>query len=769
MASIQGVYLALFGRPADPLGLAFFNQATGNGANLTAIGDLASTAEYQTRFSGQSSTQIITTIYRSLFNRDPDLAGLTFFANALATGTLSINNIAIAIFDGAQGSDVTIRDLKVAAANAFTAQIDTVAEINGYAGTAAAQSGAAFIASVTTTAPTEAQVTAAVATATSQTPVGQTLTLTDKIDVLNGAGSNDVFLGDAASVSAADQLNGGGGIDTFNFVGAGAAPVIPTLNSIEVVTFTAPTAAITADLSAVAGLTQVGVRNSATAITNITSASGVKASVENVTGGVAATFTTAAAATATTLMTNGSTLGAVALNGAAVTTINIETAAKASTFGSLASTGTEATLNVTGNAALTITAALDTTVKTIDGSANTGGTNVAVNTTGVKFTGGTGADSISFTAGNLSATSTLVGGEGRDTLKVADTNITGTVDAVKGINASTGFEVLALTAGGTTIDVSKVTAASIDTISLQAGGGTYTVNNAVSTKAIEVNAVTIGANDLTINNTLGDLTSNIKLVGTSAAIASAVQTKVSGASTINIDSSFSGSGTSFGANAITFTANSDNSVFKITGAQDITFGGAVAAATGSTIDASAFTGKANISGTASADIIKGGSGNDILNGLAGNDTLTGGAGNDQFRFSAAANGNDKITDFTAANDKIGFSFVDFAGTVATAAGATLAATDYEQARATVTAIALGDTLKVVELQAAQTTTEITTGTGGAANAIVVVFNSTTAKAEIWYDADWSGAAGRVQLASLDNVVDLAGVQALTNNQFVEFA
>ena len=41
MATIQGVYLALFGRPADPLGLSFFNTATNNGANLAAIGPAA--------------------------------------------------------------------------------------------------------------------------------------------------------------------------------------------------------------------------------------------------------------------------------------------------------------------------------------------------------------------------------------------------------------------------------------------------------------------------------------------------------------------------------------------------------------------------------------------------------------------------------------------------------------------------------------------------------------------------------------------------------
>jgi len=41
MATIQGVYLALFGRPADPAGLSFFNGVTANGANLAGIADLA--------------------------------------------------------------------------------------------------------------------------------------------------------------------------------------------------------------------------------------------------------------------------------------------------------------------------------------------------------------------------------------------------------------------------------------------------------------------------------------------------------------------------------------------------------------------------------------------------------------------------------------------------------------------------------------------------------------------------------------------------------
>ena len=119
MATIQGVYVALFGRPADPAGLAFFNNATGNGANLSAIGDLAATKEYTDRFAGLSSNAIVNSIYQSLFNRDAEPGGLAFFVDALTRGTLTINNIAIAILDGALGNDKTIVDAKIASANAL--------------------------------------------------------------------------------------------------------------------------------------------------------------------------------------------------------------------------------------------------------------------------------------------------------------------------------------------------------------------------------------------------------------------------------------------------------------------------------------------------------------------------------------------------------------------------------------------------------------------------------------------------------------------------
>ncbi len=123
MATIAGLYIGLFGRPADPRGLAYFNAATGNGADLSAIGPLENTAEYQSRFAGRTTTQIIQSIHQSLFNRDANLQELTLLAEAVSAGALTIIKLALAIIDAARGNDLAILTTKLAAATAFTAAI----------------------------------------------------------------------------------------------------------------------------------------------------------------------------------------------------------------------------------------------------------------------------------------------------------------------------------------------------------------------------------------------------------------------------------------------------------------------------------------------------------------------------------------------------------------------------------------------------------------------------------------------------------------------
>ena len=98
----------------------------------------------------------------------------------------------------------------------------------------------------------------------------------------------------------------------------------------------------------------------------------------------------------------------------------------------------------------------------------------------------------------------------------------------------------------------------------------------------------------------------------------------------------------------------------------------------------------------------------------------------------------------------------------------LGAANYEQTRNAISAISASDTNKVVEIQFDQTTTQIQSGMGGAANAYVVVFNSSTQRGELWYDDNWSTAAGRVQLVTFDDMTAVGEITALNANNFQEW-
>ncbi|MDO1582452.1 cadherin domain-containing protein [Rhizobium oryzicola] len=153
MASIQGIYVALFGRPADPSGLSYFNSVTKNGSNLSGIGNLTGTAEYQSRFAGMSNEQVVNSIYQSLFGRTGETAGVQFWVQQLQSGRFNVNTIAIAILDGSSGTDLQTVTAKVSAADLFTSRLDTPAKIAAYAGNAAAQAAREFLTTVTKDAP----------------------------------------------------------------------------------------------------------------------------------------------------------------------------------------------------------------------------------------------------------------------------------------------------------------------------------------------------------------------------------------------------------------------------------------------------------------------------------------------------------------------------------------------------------------------------------------------------------------------------------------
>jgi hypothetical protein len=162
MASIQGIYVAIFGRPADPAGLAYWKAETNNGADLSKmLAALSGTDEFKVLYDGKTNTEIVTAVYQSLFGRAPDDAGLEIFVNGLEDGSLNFGSIAVNILDGAKDSDKAIVDNKVAAADTFTESLDTQAEIDAYVGTAAANAAREFLTPITSdasTIPTKEQI-----------------------------------------------------------------------------------------------------------------------------------------------------------------------------------------------------------------------------------------------------------------------------------------------------------------------------------------------------------------------------------------------------------------------------------------------------------------------------------------------------------------------------------------------------------------------------------------------------------------------------------
>ena len=149
---IQKLYVAYLGRPADPAGLAFWagqleqNRDTGLAAVKTA---LSTSAEFTSASGGLSTEQVVDQLYVGLFDRHPDAAGLMFWANMLQNGTITLADLVSTLADAAQDTDLNVLNNKIAAAEAFTAGLDTGAEISGYGNPAAGALAKAYITAVT--------------------------------------------------------------------------------------------------------------------------------------------------------------------------------------------------------------------------------------------------------------------------------------------------------------------------------------------------------------------------------------------------------------------------------------------------------------------------------------------------------------------------------------------------------------------------------------------------------------------------------------------
>ncbi len=118
---VMQAYVAYYGRPADPGGLAFWaGELENSGGSLNAIiNDFGNSSEYQQRFGNLSSTELVNNIFQQLFGRDADPAGLDFYVGALDSGARTLEAIAIEVLDGSQNDDITNIDNRITVANHY--------------------------------------------------------------------------------------------------------------------------------------------------------------------------------------------------------------------------------------------------------------------------------------------------------------------------------------------------------------------------------------------------------------------------------------------------------------------------------------------------------------------------------------------------------------------------------------------------------------------------------------------------------------------------
>jgi hypothetical protein len=492
------------------------------------------------------------------------------------------------------------------------------------------------------------------------TPVGQgqTFTLTQNVDNIQGTNGDDTIIagpgsaGGVHTLGASDVINGGTGNDKIIITSQAPAAgenLVPRITSVEQVLIQAVGAGnTTVNMINATGSKEVWSDNSTSTVFvsnlqekatigvkggNGGNSMGVQAAAPALTGDLAVALNGANAAV---LAVNAT--GLLGAAGYTSTTIN-------TTVGNDAITGRAGTqtsqlalldvgnalnkVTVTGDGAVRVGADLAATVRTIDASANKGGVNfnIANNTGNVTFTGGDGNDRINFGV-TLNLQDKVDGGAGRDILGVTDQSF-----IIPGLQVS-NVEVLELNTLNATLNAALI--AGVDEVRV-----TTTLNNGT------VNGLT--SNSTFVTNAAGNATLNL------------VNAQVAGTNdTLNLKTGLTANGAvnvmAGGVENIVYTDNVTANTGRVTtvnffdtdGVVDVTnltlagnagntvnFNGLVN--TIRTVDGSASMGSTNVSiaagnptngvtikGGAQASVLTGGDGKDVITGGAGNDRISGG-------------------------------------------------------------------------------------------------------------------------------------------------
>ncbi len=130
---IQKIYIAYYGRAADPEGQQFWaaelQAASGDLSSL--VDAFGNSAEFEQQYGAMENSVLINNLYQQLFGRDADTEGMSFYLELLESGAKTLASISLDILNGAQGDDLSIIDNKVSYAEQFTLSITVENKVYG--------------------------------------------------------------------------------------------------------------------------------------------------------------------------------------------------------------------------------------------------------------------------------------------------------------------------------------------------------------------------------------------------------------------------------------------------------------------------------------------------------------------------------------------------------------------------------------------------------------------------------------------------------------
>ena len=122
-ASAQLLYVAYYGRPADPGGLDFWIEKFSESDNVDQVLiDFGESDEFLVTRGNSDAVSLINGLYQQMFNRNADQAGMDYYREQLNTGQASLASIALDIANGAvEGTDdYQVLHNKIEVASIFT-------------------------------------------------------------------------------------------------------------------------------------------------------------------------------------------------------------------------------------------------------------------------------------------------------------------------------------------------------------------------------------------------------------------------------------------------------------------------------------------------------------------------------------------------------------------------------------------------------------------------------------------------------------------------